>query len=330
MPTLAKRLQAAAPSSRRLRDDGDLHKMVKPLAALGSAGGKIRVEDALPKHTFLSKSRAEVTMSERDYILGTDDAEIERLQLQHRVWRPRMLDAWRRAGITQGQTIIDVGSGPGYASIDLAEIVGPSGRVLAVERSSRFLSALRQAVVLRTIPNITIVEADITESEIGQGLADASWCRWVFSWLTKPELAVANIACALRPSAIALFHEYMHYRSWSLAPRSQDFDDFVSAVMESVARTGAEMDIGLRLPALLENSEFEILSLTPIVDLVDPENYVWHWPAAFVRGYSAKLVAEGLLTHGQAQAAAMALRVAETRGSRMATPTVLEIIARRR
>ena len=72
---------------------------------------------------------------ERDYVLGTHDEEIERLALQHRVWRPRASDAWRRAGFTQGQTILDVGCGPGHATLDLAEIVGQSGRVVALDRS---------------------------------------------------------------------------------------------------------------------------------------------------------------------------------------------------
>ena len=53
---------------------------------------------------------------ERDYVLGTHDDEINRLGLQHSVWRPKVLDAWRRAGFTVGQTIIDVGSGPGHAT----------------------------------------------------------------------------------------------------------------------------------------------------------------------------------------------------------------------
>ena len=62
---------------------------------------------------------------DRDYVLGTHDEEIARLGLQHRVWRPRALDAWTRAGFTQGQTLLDVGCGPGHASVDLAELVGP-------------------------------------------------------------------------------------------------------------------------------------------------------------------------------------------------------------
>ena len=83
---------------------------------------------------------------ERDYVLGTHEEEIERLGLQHRVWRPRALDAWARAGFSRGQTLIDVGCGPGHATLDLAEIVGPSGRVVAVDRSRRFLDAVAAAV----------------------------------------------------------------------------------------------------------------------------------------------------------------------------------------
>lgn len=270
-------------------------------------------------------------MSERDYILGTHDAEIERLRLQHSVWRPRMLDAWRRAGITTGQTVIDIGSGPGYASFDLSEIVGPGGRVVAVERSARFIEAAREGVRRRGLTNITTVEADITECEIGECFADAAWCRWVFSWLADPARGVAPIARALKPGARAVFHEYVHYGSWGLAPRSAAFAAFVAAVVESVARTGTELDSALALPALLEKAGFEVMSLLPIVDVVAPDNYVWGWPASFVRAFQARLVAEGLLAPETAREVIEALDLAEARdGTRMVTPTVLEIIARRR
>ena len=72
------------------------------------------------------------TPREQDYVLGTHDDEIRRLGVQHRVWRPRVIDAWRRAGFRPGQMLIDVGCGPGYATLDLAEIVAPGGRVLEV------------------------------------------------------------------------------------------------------------------------------------------------------------------------------------------------------
>lgn len=57
---------------------------------------------------------------EGDYILGTEEDEVQRLGLQHLVWRPRVTDAWRRAGFTVGQHIADIGCGPGYATWRLA------------------------------------------------------------------------------------------------------------------------------------------------------------------------------------------------------------------
>ena len=81
--------------------------------------------------------------AERTYFLGTHDEEIERLGLQHGVWRPTVLDCWRRAGIGPGSKVLDVGAGPGFASADLSEIVGPDGVVVAVERSARFVEAAR-------------------------------------------------------------------------------------------------------------------------------------------------------------------------------------------
>lgn len=270
-------------------------------------------------------------MSERDYVLGTHDAEIARLRLQHRVWRPRMLDAWRRAGITQGQTVIDVGSGPGYAALDLAEIVGPQGRVIAVERSARFLDALREAAQRDAVENISTIEADITEGSLGEAVADAAWCRWVFSWLTQPERGVANIARALKVDGIAVFHEYLDYGTWGLAPRSEAFSALVHATIDSVAKTGASIDSAVRLPRQLEDAGFEIVSLKPIIDIVEPRNYVWQWPVAFARGFHQKLVSDGLITPELAEKALADLTRAEKEGgTRMITPMVLEIIARRR
>ncbi|MGZ5005294.1 MAG: methyltransferase domain-containing protein, partial [Chthoniobacterales bacterium] len=83
------------------------------------------------------------TRHETDYVLGTHDEEVARLGLQHRVWRPVVTECWQRVGITDGWRVIDVGAGPGYATADLAEIVGPTGAVLGIERSARFLEVAR-------------------------------------------------------------------------------------------------------------------------------------------------------------------------------------------
>jgi ubiquinone/menaquinone biosynthesis C-methylase UbiE len=78
--------------------------------------------------------------SEKEYVLGTDRAELERLGLQHQLWLAQAVAAWERAGFRRGHRILDVGCGPGFATVDLAQRVGPRGKFVAVDISQRFLS----------------------------------------------------------------------------------------------------------------------------------------------------------------------------------------------
>src|SRR5687768_4137251 len=91
---------------------------------------------------------------ETDYVLGTHDEEIARLGIQHRAWRSTVLECWQKAGITSGGRVVDVGAGPGYATLDLAEIVGPTGEILAVERSARFIASASEACAARKHVNV--------------------------------------------------------------------------------------------------------------------------------------------------------------------------------
>jgi ubiquinone/menaquinone biosynthesis C-methylase UbiE len=101
-------------------------------------------------------------MSEHhNYVLGTHDEELERLGLQHRVWRSTVLKAWAEAGITQGSRVIDFGCGPGYTLLDLAEIAGPKGAVHGLERSQKFLAFARAQSAQRGLSQISLQEADL-------------------------------------------------------------------------------------------------------------------------------------------------------------------------
>ncbi|HEX7518582.1 MAG TPA: class I SAM-dependent methyltransferase [Chthoniobacterales bacterium] len=116
--------------------------------------------------------------TERDYVLGTHDEELTRLGLQHRVWRPVVLDCWQRAGITIGKRVLDVGAGPGYAAVDLAEIVAPTGEVTALERSHNFVSAMKETCRARSLTNVNILELDLMTDDLPKGNYDFSSCRW--------------------------------------------------------------------------------------------------------------------------------------------------------
>src|SRR5207253_8850366 len=113
---------------------------------------------------------------ERDYVLGTHDEELARLGVQHRAWRPVVLDCWKQAGITNGSRVLDVGAGPGYATVDLAEIVGPGGRVVAVERSSNFVNAIKSAIQTQSLSKVDVIELDLMNVGLLVGSFDLRWC----------------------------------------------------------------------------------------------------------------------------------------------------------
>jgi SAM-dependent methyltransferase len=267
---------------------------------------------------------------ERDYVLGTYDEEIERLGLQHRVWRPRALDAWARAGFRQGQTLLDLGCGPGHASVDLAEIVGTAGRIVAVDRSRRFLDALGQNLQRRGIDNVDRHEQDLDDAQLPALQADGAWARWVFAFVTRPRDLLARVAQALKPGGVLVLHEYCDYRSWRLAPRSPEHEEFVSLVMEAWRATGGEPDIALALPSWLHEQGFEIRALRPIVEVVPPSSFVWQWPRAFIEVGLKRFVDLDRLSAERAREIWESFCAREARPETlMVTPAVLEIIASR-
>lgn len=270
--------------------------------------------------------------SERDYILGTHEAEVERLGLQHRVWRARALDAWRRAGFTIGQHLLDVGAGPGYAAFDLADMVGPEGRVCAIERSERFVAVLRERARRCGYENITVHCQDVSLDglPVAEGSMDGAWCRWIFAFLRQPRQLLDALAEALRPGGTLVIHEYLDHRTWRLAPRSLLMEKFVAEVMGSWRDSGGEPDIALDLPAWLEEAGFVLRELHPIIDIIQPSSFVWHWPASFIDVHLRRLVELGRIAPALAEEIRDDFHGRSSSPSTlMITPTVLEIIAER-
>ncbi|MDQ6770700.1 MAG: class I SAM-dependent methyltransferase [Gemmatimonadota bacterium] len=270
------------------------------------------------------------SLAHGDYVLGTQDAEVERLGLQHLVWRPRAYDAWRSGGFTVGQHLLDVGCGPGYASLDLAAIVGPNGHVTAIDRSPRFLEILRARLDEQSVSNVTTTELDLDHGLPAELDADGAWCRWVFAFLARPRDLLREIHRALKPGASLVIHEYFNYASWRLSPREPAFEEFVQLVMSSWRKSGGEPDIAIELMSWLPQEGFAIEQLRPIVDVVSPGDFVWQWPSTFVDVGVGRLTELGYFTAERAGEMRQMFRHAESNPLvRMVTPSVLEMVATR-
>ena len=266
--------------------------------------------------------------TDRDYVLGTHEEELARLGLQHRVWRSVVLDCWQRAGITVGKRVLDVGAGPGYAAVDLAEIVGPNGEVVALERSNNFIRAMEDACRARSLTNVKIHELDLMTGELPEGDYDFAWCRWVVSFVTDPSLLIKKLSGVMSKSSVAIFHEYGHYETWQFFPRLPNQERFREHVIATWRESGGEPDGAVVLPTLLPANGFTIRLVRPHLFCVRPKDYMWQWPATFIETYLPRLIEMGRIDQKFADKVRADLASAETNPNGvMITPLVLEIIA---
>lgn len=263
-----------------------------------------------------------------DYVLGTHDEELQRLGLQHRVWRPVVLNCWERAGITVGKSVLDLGAGPGYAAIDLAEIVGPDGRVVAVERSPKFAQALRQTCRRRGLTNVAVDEIDLMTSDLPRGHYDFSWCRWVLCFLSDPASLICKLGEVMPRGGRSIFHEYAHYDTWRYLPPMERQEEFRKHVVQAWHEADGDPDSARLLPGLLHENGFVVRSITPHIFAVRPGNYFWQWPATFIDVYLPRLQEMGRVDRNFADNFRRDLAETEKNpNALMITPLVLELVA---
>ncbi|HEY2144344.1 MAG TPA: class I SAM-dependent methyltransferase [Candidatus Udaeobacter sp.] len=268
--------------------------------------------------------------TDRDYVLGTHHEELARLGLQHRVWRPVVLDCWQRAGLTVGRRVLDVGAGPGYATVDLAEIVGPSGEVVALERSRNFAHAIEAACHMRSLTNVKVHEIDLMTDDLPAADYDFVWCRWVVSFVTDPALLIRKLARVMPKGGLSIFHEYGHYETWRFFPRLPMQERFREHVIATWREAGGEPDGAARLPELLGDNSFVIRSARPHVFCLRSNDYMWQWPATFIETYLPRLIEMGRIDEEFAGKVRADLARAEAnQNSIMITPLVMEIMAER-
>ena len=236
-----------------------------------------------------------MTEPEREYVLGTNDAELERLQFQHEAWREQLVDFVKANGLRAGMTVLDVGCGPGFTSFELAAIVGATGRVIACDESARFVGHLASQIARRSLANIDARNRRIEELDVESQSIDVAYARWVLSWLPNVDVAMAQLARALAPGGLLLLQEYLDWGRLRIVPHNPAVARVVEACMQSFRDAGGTIDIGERLPELAGRHGFELQSFDIVSRSGRPGSPVWRWLGEFLNPYSQLLVQRGVL-----------------------------------
>ena len=203
---------------------------------------------------------------------------------------------WRRAGFERGQTILDLGCGPGFASIDLAQLVGSEGRVIAVDASARFIDHLRATASALNLSQIEAQVADAEQLDLPASSIDGIYSRWMFCFLAQPKAVIDAVARMLRPGGALAITDYFNQQAETIAPKSEAIDRVFKAIGEAWKVRGGDPDIAGRLPGMIAECGLQVQDIHPMIRIGRPGSLEWQWIETIVFNFLPTMIELGVLS----------------------------------
>ena len=151
----------------------------------------------------------------------------------------------------RGQSLLDVGCGPGTITVDLAKHVAP-GRVLGFDRSE---TAVNEARGLDA-RNVEFRRGDAYDTGLEDGSFDVVHAHQVLQHLKDPVRALREWKRVLSRDGVLAVRD-SDYGAFVWGPSDPLLDRWLSLYHQITERNGAEADAGRRLKGWVRSAGFE-------------------------------------------------------------------------
>lgn len=112
-----------------------------------------------------------------------------------------------RAGLRSGDTVLELGPGPGYYTPEASRMVGPAGRVLCLDLQLEMLHMLRPRLDERGVRNAHPVAADALRLPLPDAAVDAAFLVTVLGEIPDRTGALRELHRVLKPGGALSFTE---------------------------------------------------------------------------------------------------------------------------
>jgi len=186
----------------------------------------------------------------------------ERLRLLSGVMRPYVLRLFDRLGICEGMSCLDVGCGGGDVTLELARIVGRSGRVVGTDLDAVKLEAARSESQAQEFKNVDFRLVAEDRSETPESF-DFVFARFLLTHVPKPAQILRQMLDAtVRGGLLAVVD--IDFSGYFCYPDCPALRKYVELYTETVRRRGGDANIGYRLPRLLSELQLNDVRMNVI------------------------------------------------------------------
>lgn len=150
----------------------------------------------------------------------------------------------QRAGVGPGMRVLDVGCGSGAVTVELAELVGPTGSVLALDPSPARCAEARQQSAGHS--NVEVREGALPQTGLPDRAFDAVFSQYVFEYLGDVPAALAECVRVCRPGGRVVVADIDGHglHNW---PVSQRIHEGLTLLEQALAPAGFDLRVGRKM-----------------------------------------------------------------------------------
>ncbi len=148
------------------------------------------------------------------YVISGGREGYERLRLLARVRWPETAQLFADIGVGPGQTCLDLGCGGGAVTMELAKLVGSSGRAIGIDMDEVKLELARADAAEAGLANVEFRRADVDEWSEPEAY-DVAYARFLLEHVPRPLDLLRRMWASVRPGG-------------SLAVEDADFEGLFS------------------------------------------------------------------------------------------------------